>query len=130
MLLRSPTKALRRSLSAEDEALPESWEASCSWVLAKRISLWDVVLEPSFLQVCKDLLSASLAKLKEDFRTSLTAALELAATAAPVSPIHSINVHEMVALDLTCVECLARKSIMLNMKCHDAHNSTSTLDVA
>ena len=40
-----------RPSAAPEEELPGSWEAVCEWVLTKRTSLWDVLLESAFLQV-------------------------------------------------------------------------------
>ena len=47
-----PTTPMRgRPSAAPEEQLPSSWEAVCEWVLTKRTSLWDVLLESAFLQV-------------------------------------------------------------------------------
>lgn len=34
------------------DGLPNAWEPTCEWVIAKRTSLWDVTLEGTFVQVC------------------------------------------------------------------------------
>ena len=45
---RTPPKRQRSEFSEE---LPSTWEATCEWVLTKRVSLWDMLLEPILLQV-------------------------------------------------------------------------------
>lgn len=45
------TPPLRKQRSAFAEELPSSWEGTCEWVLATRLSLWDILLEPIFVQV-------------------------------------------------------------------------------
>lgn len=58
--LRSPRRSLQPSTPKRgvlsprgfEEELPSGWEATCEWVLTKRAALWDMVLEPSFVQAC------------------------------------------------------------------------------
>lgn len=46
------TPPLRKQRSAFAEDLPSSWEGTCDWVLGTRLSLWDILLEPIFVEVC------------------------------------------------------------------------------
>lgn len=48
---RTPLQHKDRGAFAED--LPSNWETTCDWVLASKISLWEILLEPIFVQVVR-----------------------------------------------------------------------------
>ena len=47
----TPRTPLQKERAPFAEDLPSSWDATCDWVLATRVSLWDSLFEQIFLQV-------------------------------------------------------------------------------